>query len=283
MMSLVLLQVILAAILVLGVVVMIRRTRVDDRDVAWLAGGQSPTDPAVSEVYRRYLHRHRSHRAVGGVLGVLLALTYAIAAQGTLFVGIGGSPLGDVVFCGLAGVVAGALSAEVYRVAAPPGPAVASLAPHPRPREQRMVVAGRLLLLLAIAVAVPPVLAGWPVATLGAVVGGSVVVGMAEAARRAIADRRRPVLSPAAAQVDARVRAYASGAVARLELAAGALTAAWALSSGGPIWSTVFSRLAPCLAVGLFALALVQLHLARPRPPRAFMVQPKHRLRAVST
>lgn len=282
-MSLVLLQVLLAVFLVLGVLVVLRRTRVDDRDVAWLAGGQPPADPAVDQVYRQYLLRHRSHRAVGGSLGVLLALTYAIAARGTVYVGIGASPWGDVVFCGLAGVVAGALSAEVYRVAAPPGPAVASLAPHSRPREQHMVVAGRCLLLLAVAVAVPSMTVGSPVPTVAAVLAGAAVVGMAEAARRAIADRRRPVLSPAAAQVDSRVRAYASGAVARLELAAGALTATWALSADGPVWSTWFSRLAPTLALSLFVLALVQLHLARPRPPRTFTVRPEHRLHEVST
>ena len=80
---------------------------------------------------------------------------------------------------------------------------------------------------------------------------------MAEAARRAIADRRRPLLSPAAAQVDARLRAYASTAVARLELAAGALTAGWALNGGpatSPPWlavvAPVVGRRAPRAGAG---------------------------------
>jgi hypothetical protein len=264
----------LAVPLVLAVALTLRSTHVHDRDLAWLAGGRRPADPAVAKVYRRYLRRHRVHRAVGGWLGVLLALTYGAVAQGAVHLGVGwGSPLGDVVFCGLAGVVAGALSAEVYRVAPPPGPAIASLAPHPRPREQRLVLAGRLLLAAAVALAVAQALAGVPAGSAGAVAAGIVVVGMAEAARRAIAARRRPLLSPAAAQVDTHLRAYASTAVARLELAAGALTAGWALNSGPTSASPRLAVVTPLAAVGLLVLALVQLHRARPRPPRTFVAQ----------
>ena len=260
--------------LAVALVVTTRRVSVDDRDIAWLAGGALPRDPAVRHVYCRYLRRHRVHRAVGGWLGALVAIAYGVSADRGLYVGIGaGGPLGDILFCGLAGLVAGALSAEVYRVAARPGPAVASLAPRPQPRQGGTVLLGRLLVLGSLAGAVAGAVRTGAVLALGAAVGGAVVVGMAEAARRAIADRRRPVLSPTAVEVDTRIRGYASEAVARLELAAGALTAGWVVGSALPPELARIPGLVEVLTLGLLIAALVELHRARPRPARTFTPQ----------
>ncbi|WP_309135356.1 hypothetical protein [Cellulomonas sp.] len=267
-----------ASVLVLPVLVLAlvlvaaRRVRVEDRDVAWLAGGRLP-DPAVADVYRRYLHRHRAHRTVGGWFGVLLAVTYGLTAQDAIRLGTTpGSPLGDVLLCGLAGVVAGALSAEVYRSALPPGPVVASLAPHPRPRGGGAVRAARLLAAGGLVVGVVAAVTGGVGPALGGAAAGAVLVGTAEVARAAVVDRRRPLLSPVAAQVDDRIRAFASGALARLELAAGAVGLAWALSgAAAEARQTAVTAVLAVVVPVLLVLAVVQLYRARPRPPHTFV------------
>ncbi|HMO12372.1 MAG TPA: hypothetical protein PKB06_12925, partial [Actinotalea sp.] len=211
------------------------RLRVTDRDLAWLAGGLVPADPEVAEVYRRYLRRHRVHRFVGGWFGVLLALVYGITASHGAYAGMGAAgPLGDLLFMGLAGVLVGALSAESYRLAQPRGTRAASLGGHPGLAFPGLVASARVLLALAVvgAITLTALSGGAQVApwTLATPLVGAVLVGVGEATRAAIADRRRPVLSAAAAEVDGRIRSYASGAAARLELSAAALTAAWLVS-----------------------------------------------------
>lgn len=267
-----------ALLLVLALV----RIPADARDVAWLAGGAFPTDPQVAEVYRRYLVRHRAHRFVGGLGGVLLAIVYSLTWEDGLQVGVGGaSPLGDVLFCGVAGVLVGALSAETYRLnARGSARTVATLAPHPPLALPNLAKRARATVGLALLIGLAVLLAGRGWSSLTIAIYGAVVVAVGELTRRAIDDRRRPVLSDAAVAVDQRIRAFASASVARLELAAGVLTAPWALIVGvadpagmAPAVHSVAVALAPFIGLLALVVAVTQLRAASPRPPRSFVAQ----------
>lgn len=278
-----LLVVVLCA-LAAALAVSVRRLRVTDRDVAWLHGSVAPAPAAA--VYRRYLARHRTHRLVGAWFGIALAVVYGISARAGVVVGVGaGGPLGDVLFCGLAGVLVGALSAETFRLSEPRHDrALASLSARPGPAAGRTVAAARALAACAVVVGLVGLLGvqASPVGTAVAV-GGAAVVALGEATRAAVANRRRPVLSPLALEVDARVRGYAWGAAAHLELAAASLTLAWTVSSV-PALAGVLPGAGPAVTVvvlALVVLTVVELRRARPRPPRDFAVLPHAGLRSV--
>lgn len=279
----------LVVIVILGVLLLavlggaLVRIPADTRDVAWLAGGEAPADPQVAEVYRRYLVRHRAHRFFGGLGGVLFAIVYIVTWQDSPDVAAGGGPLGDFLFCGIGGVLIGALSAETYRLSTRGSArAVATLAPHPplaRPDLARQARAAAGLALL-IGIAAPLAGRGW--SSLAVALPGAVVVAVGELTRRAIDDRRRPVLSDAAATVDLRIRTFASASVARLELAAGVLAVSWALSAGlgdptrlPPAAQAISVALGTPISLVALVVAVVQLRGASPRPPRSFVAQPQ--------
>lgn len=244
-------------------------TRVIDRDVRWLVGAE--VTPAEAHVAARYLRRHRLHRLVGGLFGMALALVIGIRwyGQGGLALGTT-SPLADVLFCGVAGVVVGALSAETYRLRLPRGgPVAASLAPRPglplgrHAWTARAVLVGSAVLGLAAGLAWDD----WGGAFAAAC--GAVVVAVAEATRTAVAHRRRPVLSDRAGVLDGRLRGFAAASVTRLELSVAALVAVWAFGSlpdDDAAWTVVA---AAGWLTGL-VVAVVQLRHAAPRPPRGF-------------
>ncbi len=77
---------------------------------------QTPLERIVEKRWslcRRYLSRHTRHRFIGGVVGVLFAIVVGVRRYRTVTVGIGSAnPLADVLFCGVAGVIIGAPSAE---------------------------------------------------------------------------------------------------------------------------------------------------------------------------
>ncbi len=260
------------------------RIPADTRDVAWLAGGIPPADPQVAEVYRRYLVRHRAHRLFGGLGGVLFAIIYGFTWQDGPHAGVGsGSPLGDILFCGIGGVLIGALSAETYRLSASGSArAVATLAPHPPLARPDLARRARFAAGLALLIGLAVLLAGRGWSSLTAALCGAVVVAVGELTRRAIDDRRRPVLSDAAATVDLRIRAFASASVARLELAAGVLAVDWALSAGlgdptrlPPAAQAIAVALATPISLVALVVAVVLLRGASPRPPRSFVAQPQ--------
>ncbi|KGM14778.1 hypothetical protein N867_16085, partial [Actinotalea fermentans ATCC 43279 = JCM 9966 = DSM 3133] len=114
-----------AAVTLLGVGgVLVSGTRVYGRDILWLAG--RPVTDQEADVCARYLRRHRTHRVVGGLAGVAFALVVSLRWGGPGLV-LGGAPLADPLFGGVAGVVVGALSAETYRLRLPrSAPATAS-------------------------------------------------------------------------------------------------------------------------------------------------------------
>lgn len=241
------------------------------RDAAWLAGGPVAEDEVT--VYGRYLDRHRRHRLLGGLLGVTTAVVVGWRWYETVTLGIGlGSPLGDVLFCGLAGVIAGALSAETFRFSRVPSPhVVASLTEHRAARTPHpsAVVAARWLTggaLVVGALSLPG--SGYPAISA---VGGLVMVAIAEATRAAARRRRRPVLSDRARVADARMRDFAVGTLANLELSAATLAAGWTLVKvpgwdHGPV-----GPIRVAVAVGAVVAAVVYLRRARTAPPASFV------------
>lgn len=252
--------------LALWLVLHLAARRAELPEVAWLAGHSVPLDEAT--VYARYLDRHRRHRTFGGLLGVALAAVVGFQWYATVRVGIGmGNPLGDVLFCGLGGVIAGALSAETFRFSRVASPHVtASLAEHrtQAPPTPHAVVLARWFTAAAIlvaALALPATI--YPALSA---VGGLVMVGMAEATRLATVRRRRPVLSDRARVVDARMRTFALGVLANLELGAAVLAAGWTIA-GMPGWDNGVGALARGLLTWVaFAWAVALLLRARVTP-----------------
>jgi hypothetical protein len=263
------LLVVLLAVLVLG-----RPVRAVD--VAWLAGEAYPArDEAV--VYTRYLRRHRRHRGVGGLFGGAFAVVTGVAWYGSVHAGIGtGSPFADVLWCALAGIVCGALSAETFRFdrsRRAAGRAAASLEPHAPAargdlaRAARLVV-GASLVVAALVVALRGVAA---LGVLTAAVAGTAMVAVADATRAAVAGRRRPVMTDAAARVDARIRGFAGAAVARLELAAAVLTAGWVVAGLPEQRGRGDDAVRLVLVLAALVGTLVLLHRAAPRAPRGWL------------
>lgn len=258
----------LGGLLVVGIALLAlaaTRTSVTARDVAWLAGERYPRAQEAA-VYERYLIRHRQHRAFGGVVGVLVGAVVGIRLYGHVTAGIGvGSPLGDVLFCGIAGVLLGALSAETFRLSEPRTTVVtASLAGRPTLADRRTAGWARGLVGLTFAIGVGVLVAGHGTAALACAVAGGAVVGVGELTRRAVRGRRRPVLSERARTVDLRLRSFAAGTVSRLELAAAALGLGWTLASvptAGPAEVVV-----TVVAVALLIVTVVLLRRATPRP-----------------
>lgn len=269
----------LALVVLIGLLlVLLVRTRVDGEDVAWLVGSPLPAADEA-EVTARYLRRHRTHRAVGGVVGVVLAVTIAVRWAGQIRLGVGGvTPLADPLFLGIGGVVVGALSAESFRLPRRGGPATASLQPRETgPGRRHRGWALGLAALAVLVVAGQALLDGQSPETARsstALVLGLAVLALAELTRRRVLDRRRPALSDRARRLDERLRAFALASISRLQLAAAALTTAWAFSSiTTPVGDSRVAREmlgAVQLAVVIAALvvAVVQLRRARPRPVR---------------
>lgn len=249
--------------------------RVSSRDIAWIAGTPH-TSPAEAAVYTRYLERHRRHRLAGGLFGALFAVAVGIRWYGAVTIGIGeGNPFADVLFCAVAGVIVGALSAETYRLSEPQSTTVAtSLA------ERQVEVPGSVVPIARGAVAVSLII-GLAVAMTGngsaallIALAGAMLAAVSELTRRAIAGRRRPLLSPGAQIVDGRMRSFAGASVAMLQAAGAALTAGWTLSEV-PLGDAGFLLTLRFLAVvGCLVWAVALLMRAAPRPRRSWVVEP---------
>ncbi|GIG30365.1 hypothetical protein [Cellulomonas marina] len=269
-----------AVLVVVGLVALaalrVARVGASARDVAWLAGtapGELP--PAEAAVVARHLERHRRHRRVGGLVGVAFAVVVGIRWYASVGFGVGQhSPLADVLFCGVAGVLVGALVAEGTRLPRTAGAVTASLAPRPAAPHPRYVGAARGLVAAAVVLGVALLVAGRGPTTLVTALAGAAVVAVAEVTRARVVGRRRPVLAPRAARLDDRLRAFAAGSVALLELSAAVLTATWVLfglqgAFGAPDGGVVDLVLGFASLAGL-VVAAVLLHRAAPRPPRSW-------------
>jgi len=249
-----------------------------ERDLAWISGTvEVPAGEA--EVYRRYLDRHRRHRLVGGLFGGALAVVVGIRFQDRVqLIGAGdGTPLGDVFFCVVMGVIVGALLAETYRLGRARGTAAsASLAPREPIGVPGVVRAARIVSGAGLAWGLVTVVV-WGGAGAGSAV--TAVVGLlpvviAEATRAAVTHRRRPVETERALRVDGRIRAFAGRTTSWLQLSAATLVTTWVVAVTPLREGSVAEGLliVPVLA-GLVA-SVVVLRRASPRPPRRWRPAP---------
>ena len=256
---------VVAAITLAGIGgVLLSGTRVYERDVLWLAG--RPVTQQEADVLTRYLRRHRVHRVVGGLTGVAFALVVSLRTGGPGLV-VGDDPFADLLFCGVAGVVVGALSAESYRLRLPRSvPATASLAPRPALPLRREVVVSWALVAVGLAAAVPGLVDG-NLLGLRAAAFGTAVLAAGAATRSAIAHRRRPVLSERALELDGRMRGFASASVARLQVSMGTMVVVWSIWAIPDLSGTLPGLLAALASLGGLVVAIRYLRRAAPRPP----------------
>ena len=238
-------------------------------DVGWLADDSTIAGDAAV-VYTRYLSRHRRHRLAGGLFGVAFAVVYGIRWSGSVSVGIGqNSPLSDVLFCGLAGVLIGVLSAESFRLTRrPPGIVAASLDQHDDYRTPRTDQGSRALLLLAVLVGAVVRIASGAAAPMLIAIAGIGFALLAAVTQRAISARARPVLSDSARRVDARLRGFAAQSVTTLRFASSILVLGWAVSKAPRSSSGLVEVLRAVFVIGCLVAALVLLRRAAPRPSR---------------
>jgi len=250
-------------------------THVSVRDVAWIAGTPE-SSPAEADVYSRYLQRHRRHRMAGGLLGALFAVILGARLYGTVSFGVGSqNPLADVLFCGLGGVLVGAFSAESFRLSEPSSTRIsASLTEHAGAARPELIRAARIITVGSLVGGALVAATGHGPVPLLIAIGGLVVALVAEASQAAITGRRRPVLSDRAQAVDLRMRSFASTSVARLQLAAGVLTAAWTVSKVPGAGTGPFVLVQNLTVIAGFVITVVLLHRASPRPPRKWSSEP---------
>jgi len=257
-----------------GFYVTVGGARVTGRDIAWLSS-TAHTPPAEAAVYGRYLERHRRHRLGGGLAGTFFAVVVGIRYYGSVSIGIGqGNPLADVLFCGLTGVLVGALSAESFRLSEPQSTTVvASLASRGFHVDPRLGHVARGLAAAAVPVGAVVAATGNGFDALAVAVAGLGVAGIAEATHRAIANRRRLVLSEAARTVDVTIRSFAARSVALLQLAAAVLVTGWVASKAQFDDAVALQLLQFVIVMSCLVATIVLLHRAAPRPPRGWGVE----------
>lgn len=265
----------LGGFIVAGLFLAVRGTSVSARDVAWLAR-TSDFSAAEADVYSRYLRRHRVHRLVGGLLGTLFAIIVGSRTFGSVSFGVGrNSPLADVLFCGLSGVLVGAFSAETFRLSEPPSATIsASLTQHEGVARPQLIRAARVISVGAVIGSALVAATGNGLTPLWIAIGGLVVALVAEATQSAITGRRRPVLSDQAQVVDLRIRSFASTSIARLQLAAAVLTATWVVSQVPGADDVPLTPVQALAVIAGFVITVVLLHRASPRPPRKWIAGP---------
>lgn len=260
------------ALLAAGGWTLVRSTVPTKGDVAWLAGpgfapDGVPTDDDVADVCRRYLTRHRRHRLAGGLFGVVFAAIIGVRWFGSITIGIGeGSPFGDLLFCGLGGVIAGTLSAESFRLSAvTPARSAASLAPRSEPVGRERVLLARSLAVAAFAVGVIALATdhGGVAFVTSVILAGPFAVG--EIVRVVIARRERPVMTDRARVLDDRLRAFATSSMSFLLVATGFLMLGWSSAKvEGLTGLLAFVRFG--VVIGSVVAVVVVLRRAAPRP-----------------
>lgn len=256
----------LALLVVAGIVARSARLVTDG---GWLAEPLPPSSHEASALVR-YLSRHVLHRRVGATVGVVLATVAGIRLYGEVNIGIGTrSPLTDVLFCGLAGSIVGAMSAETFRLSeAHDDVRAASLAERTPLVPVRLLVLSRALTVAACLGAVAILVATRDAAPLAIAAAGVAVAGVAEATRRAITSRPRPVMTDRARWVDDRMRWFAQRAVGNLQLAAAWLLAGWVVAKTGDADHTAVDVLQLVTVLGCLAATVVHLLRSSPRRPR---------------
>ncbi|QIK84375.1 hypothetical protein [Sanguibacter sp. HDW7] len=260
----------LAPLVVGGVIlgILLARRRVTSDDVLWLAGTDDVT-PDEQAVYADHLDRHRTSRLWWGAVGLTVAVASGLLLDhGTVSLGTSSlGPVGDVLYCLVAGVAVGALLAESYRLRRRPGPASASLVPRAPLPARGVRRAARFIALGALALGIVDLALEPRLGTAALTFALLAPWLLCEVVLRTVRDRPRPALSPRAEHVDARLRAFAAVTVSRLELAAALSAAAWLLDLDGR-WSRRHDAIGATVLVtglGLLAAAVVTLWHAAPR------------------
>jgi hypothetical protein len=248
----------------------VRATRRVDSlpDAVWLTASSDP-GPLASELLGRYLRRVRSHRFNGAVLGTGLALFRGLSHDRNISIGASGrSPLGDLLFGGLAGLLIGSVLAETWRIKPEGTVRSAEIAPR-SPDLGATSLRGAVALLT--------------VATLGLGLASRQSRPLALALTslsllvthwfvlRAITGRGRPALPPDLRQADDAIRRFASRRLSIEALATALLLAGWQLASVRPF---VPDRLNDWLILASFVGTIVLLHRSRPWPPRRHVARP---------
>lgn len=262
----------LAGLVALLLVALNANRRVSAGDVRWIAG--TPVVPAAqADVYRRYLTRHRQHRMVGGLLGTTLGILLGLRWNMEI-------ALGTVLFCGVAGVLVGSLSAETYRLARSrarvdgeaPDVRSASLTPRPPLEHGRTIAIARALLAGSLLLGAVAAVAGH-LAPLLVALTGAAVAAVAEWTQSLVRSRRRPVLSPEAATVDRRIRSFAARSLAWLEAGGATLTVSQAIASV-PVSSPPLAVVQAFCSLALLVAAFVLVHRASPQRPWSAILRP---------
>ncbi len=264
--------VILAAALYVTGSMLVQRTTPTAADVTWLAGpGRGREGGAGSEdvrdVCRRYLTRHRRHRLAGGLFGVAFAGIVGVRWFGSISISIGqGSPLADLLFCGLCGVIVGTLSAESFRLTSmTPARSAASLLPRPPSVGRERVLLARSLAVVAVGVGVVAFATDHGGVALATVLILVAPFGVAEMVRTVIAGRERPVMTDRARVLDERLRGFAASSVSFLLAATGFLMLGWTSSKViGLTGAMAFVRF--CVVIVSLVGVVATLRRAAPRP-----------------
>jgi hypothetical protein len=95
--------------------------------------------------------------------------------------------------------------------------------------------------------------------------GGLASTFVAEATRRAITDRRRPLLTDRARVVDATIRAIGHRSIAWLQLASALLVTAWVMSKTGETDAAVLTIIRFVLVVTSFVASVIAYRRSSPR------------------
>lgn len=254
---------VLATMLTVARAVLLHR-RVDPLvDAAWLTG-RPYHDKAGVEVMARYLWRVRSHRINGAVVGAGIALLEGLTEHRRVSIGIGGpgwSPMGDVLFGGLGGLLVGSVLAETWRIRIGGAVRHAELearAPDVKATSLRPVVACLTAATVALGLASGE-LRGFALAAAS-----SALLVVHQLVLRAVAERGRPALPPELRLADDTIRRFASRRLTVETLAAAVLLAGWQF--GGvprPISDWIVAGISLASLVG----TVVLLRRSRPWPP----------------
>ncbi len=257
----------IVVLILLGVVAVVRT-------VTTAPATRAGTDVALGglqadqrSVVDRYLARQSRHRMVGATFGAATAIVVGLRLYGEVTIGIGQrSPAADVLFCGLAGSIVGALSAETYRLGEPRSDvAIAHLGSRDASGGRQLVLAARALAAATTVVA----LATWWFSGDGAgvaiSVGGLASTSVAEATRRAIIGRRRPLLTDRARTVDATIRTIGHRSLTRLQLASALLVTAWVVSKTGETDAAALTFIRFVVVATSFVAAVIAYLRSSPR------------------
>jgi len=249
-------------------------SNVTPQDIAWISADKSTT-PATAGVYRRYLSRHRRHRLVGGTFGVLFATIVGVRLYQSVNIGNStGNPLADIWFCGLAGVIIGALSAETFRLSEPSTEReAASLAERGVETDNRLLIAARTITVIALVASIPIAITAASFDAVSIAVFGLALALLAEATRRAITDRRRPLQSPVAKTVDIQIRSFALTMVAFLQLSASLLVASWVASKIPASELLAVQVVQGIFSWGALIASTVTLRKAKPHAPKNWSLE----------